>query len=325
MVLYWSHDLYQLDRQERSRLMSESPNNPLDLNGRLLQLLVVVVEEGSITRAAERLGVTQSAVSHLLDKLRTLLNDPLFVKSGRGIVATDRAERLAREARVLLEEMRRFTRVEEFDPSMLQTTYTIAANDFQRDLLLPTLFERLHTQAPGLSLRVINSGVPTVEMLRDEQCQLVISPRPPDASDVLQKRLFESAYRVFFDNACRSAPSSLEEYQSAEHITVSYDPPRQLDIDQLLASRGIKRLFRIRVPGIAGIAPFLRGSQMLTTLPGLLQNNMLRGFESCQVPIDCPPMPMYMIWHMRYRHDPVHSWVRGELESVVGEVLQREN
>lgn len=304
--------------------MSEPPNNPLDLNGRLLQLLVVVMEEGSITRAAERLGVTQSAVSHLLDKLRTLLDDPLFVKSGRGIVATDRAERLAREARVLLEELRRFARVEAFDPARLQTTYTIAANDFQRDLLLPRLFERLCAQAPGLSLRIINSGVPTLEMLRDEQCQLVISPRPPDAGDILQQRLFESAYRVFFDSACREAPRTLDEYQSADHITVAYDPPRQLDIDQNLASRGIERRFLVRVPGIAGIAPFLRGSRLLATLPGLLGNNMLRGFESCRVPVACLPMPMYMIWHMRYRHDPVHSWMRQELEALVPEVLRFE-
>ena len=301
--------------------MNKQANNPLDLNGRLLQLLVVVVEEGSITRAAERLGVTQSAVSHLLDKLRLLLDDPLFVKSGRGIVATDRAERLAREARVLLEEMRRFARVEAFDPASLQTTFTIAANDLQRDLLLPRLFERLHAQAPGLSLRVINSGVPSAEMLRSEQCQLVVSPRPPEAGDILQKRLFAAEYRVFFDGDRREAPDSLEAYRSADHITVTYDPPRQLDIDQLLASRGIERRFLVRVPGIAAIAPFLRNSRMLTTLPGLLGNYMLRDFESCPVPVDCPPMPMYMIWHMRYRHDPVHAWVRDALEAVVEEVL----
>lgn len=303
--------------------MSEHANTHLDLNGRLLQLLVVVEEEGSITRAADRLGVTQSAVSHLLDKLRSLLGDPLFVKSGRGIVATDRAERLAREARVLLEEMHRFARVEDFDPTKLQSTFTIAANDLQRDLLLPRLFERLHTQAPGLSFRVINSGIPTVEMLRDERCQLVISPRPPDATDILQKRLFEAEYRVFFDGTCREAPRSLEAYRAADHITVTYDPPRQLDIDQFLASQGITRLFRVRVPGIAAIAPFLSHSQMLTTLPVLLEHNMLCGFASCEVPVDCPPMPMYMIWHMRYRHDPVHEWLRGEVERLVGEVVER--
>jgi DNA-binding transcriptional LysR family regulator len=222
---------------------------------------------------------------------------------------------------VLLEELHRFTRVERFDPAHLQTSFTIAANDLQRDLLLPRLFERLHAQAPGLSLRVINSGVPSVEMLRDEQCQLVISPRPPDAGDILQKRLFEAEYRVFYDGHCRQAPRNLDEYQSADHITVTYEPLRQLDIDKNLDSRGIKRHFLVRVPGIAAIAPFLRGSQMLTTLPALLSSNMLSDFEHSALPLSCPAMPMYMIWHLRYRHDPVHAWLRSELESLVEEVV----
>jgi DNA-binding transcriptional LysR family regulator len=78
-----------------------------DLDGRLLELLVAVFEEGSITRAAARLGVTQSAVSHLLDKLRGITGDALFVKSGRGIVATVRAEVLAGQAREVLDQLRR--------------------------------------------------------------------------------------------------------------------------------------------------------------------------------------------------------------------------
>ena len=88
-----------------------------DLDGHLLQLLLAVVEEGSITRAAHRLGVTQSAVSHLLDKLRAIVGDPLFVKSGRGIVPTARALALAAQARLLLEDMRRFVTPEQFDPA----------------------------------------------------------------------------------------------------------------------------------------------------------------------------------------------------------------
>ena len=79
-----------------------------DLDGHLLQLLVAVIEEGSITRAAQRLDVTQSAVSHLLDKLRAITGDPLFVRSGRGIVPTARAQALAVQARVLLDGLRSF-------------------------------------------------------------------------------------------------------------------------------------------------------------------------------------------------------------------------
>src|SRR5215207_9937574 len=125
------------------------------LDARLLQLLVAVVEEGSVTGAAARLGVTQSAVSHLLDKLRAITQDPLFVKNGRGIVATARAEEMAPQARELLHALRRFAQPADFDPSRLETTLTIAANDFQRDLLLPRFMARLREQAPGVVLRVI--------------------------------------------------------------------------------------------------------------------------------------------------------------------------
>lgn len=293
----------------------------LDLNGRLLQLLVAVVEEGSITRAAERLGVSQSAVSHLLDRLRLIVGDPICVKSGRGIVATARARALAEDARTLLEQMRGFAQAEAFDPAELERMITIAANDLQRDLLLPALLRRLAGRAPGLSLRVIPSGVPGLEMLRDEHCQLVISPRPPEAADVMQKRLFEDGYRVFYDAAARPAPRDEADYLAAEHLTVLYEPWRRLDIDQVLEAAGLHRRFRVQVPGFAGIPAFLRGSRLLATLPGLLAAGLLRGFASCPVPVACPPLPMYMIWHQRYQHDPVHRWLRGELEAVVPEGL----
>jgi DNA-binding transcriptional LysR family regulator len=85
----------------------------------------------------------------------------------------------------------------------------------------------------------------------------------------------------------------------------------------------VDRRFLVRVPGFSGIPPFLRGSRLLATLPGLLANGQLRGFANCPVPVECPSMPMYMIWHMRYRHDPVHVWLRKELEDLVAQVLAR--
>ncbi len=292
-----------------------------DLDGRLLKLLVAVVEAGSITGAAQRLGVTQSAVSHLLDKLRAITGDPLFVKSGRGIVATARAESLAVQARELLSSMARFAMSGEFDPARWQTTFTVAANDFQRDVLLPPLMARLRTQAPGVALRVIASGIPSLEMLRNEHCQLVISPRPPDGADILQKRLFEDEYRVFYDPAMRSAPASKAAYLAAEHVTVVYEPRRAIDLDQWLAARGMQRNFRVMVPGFAGLPSFIRGSELLASMPGLLQTNLLRGLASTRMPVPCPTLPMYMIWHMRHQHDPAHRWLRGELEALVPSVL----
>jgi DNA-binding transcriptional LysR family regulator len=297
--------------------------DPSQLDGRLLQLLLAVVEEGSITRAAQRLGVTQSAVSHLLDKLRQLTGDPLFVKSGRGITPTARAEALAVQARVLLEEMRRFLAGAGLDLARLETTFTIAANDLQRDLLLPPLLQRLRARAPGLVLRVLPSGVPTPEMLRQGECQLVLSPRPPDAGDILQQRLFEDRFRVFYDAASRAAPRDLDEYLAAEHVTVAYEAKRPLEFDRWLAESGIRRRFAAFVPGFAGIAPFVRGTRRLATAPGLLHADLLRDLVPGVLPFDCPPLPMYMIWHLRYRHDPLHEWVRAELLELAAQAAVR--
>jgi len=292
------------------------------LDGRLLQLLVAVVETGSVTGAATQLGVTQSAVSHLLDKLRAITGDPLFVKSGRGIVATARAEDLAVQAREMLDTMQRFASSGPFDPARWQTTFTVAANDFQRDVLLPPLMARLRALAPGVALRVIPSDIPSLEMLRNAHCQLVISPRPPDGADILQKRLFEDEYRVFFDPTQRKPPTSRAQYLAAQHITVVYEPRRALDLDQWLAARGVQRNFAVMVPGFAGLPSFIRGSQLLATAPGLLHAHLLRDLGCARVPVACPKMPMYMIWHMRHQHDPAHRWLRAELEAVAGPAVQ---
>ena len=288
----------------------------LNLDARLLRLLVAVVDTGSITGAAQRLGVTQSAVSHLLEKLRGITGDVLFAKSGRGIVATARALTLAERARELLGDLERFAQSEDFDPTRWQTTFTIAANDFQRDALLPALMQRLRQQAPGVSLRVIASDVPTPEMLRQQQCQLVISPRPPEGTDIVQKRLFADRYRVFYDAAVRDAPRSRKDYLAAEHVTVLYAPQRPLDLDQHLLGKGIERRFRIMVPGFAGLPAFIRGTDLLATVPGLMREHLMRGLQDAEVPVPCPVMPMYMIWHLRHQQDTAHRWLRRQLEEI---------
>ena len=282
----------------------------LDLDGHALKLLTLVVTHGSVTQAANALGVTQSSVSHQIDRLRVITGDPLFVKSGRGIVATARAQTLAREAQQLLTQLQAFVHMGEFDPRRLAECFTIAANDLQRDLLLPALLARLHQDAPQVTLRVIASDVPSADMLRAQDCQLVISPRPPDATDILHRRLFTDRYRVFYDAQVRAAPRTRNAYETAQHVTVVYQAQRRLDIDNWMAAQNVKRQFVTTLSSFSGIASFIKGTDRLATLPGLLSRGLLQGLADAPVPLKTPDMPMYAIWHVRHQHDPVHSWLR---------------
>jgi DNA-binding transcriptional LysR family regulator len=209
--------------------------------------------------------------------------------------------------------MRAFSQAAGFEPRRLNTCITIAANDLQRDLLLPGLLRRLRMQAPGLSLRVIPSGAPQAALLRDQACDLLITPRPPEATDVLQQRLFEDPYRVFYDPAERQAPLTLDDYLAAEHVSVLYEPRRSLDVDEHLQAMGHRRRFVAWVPGLAALGAMLRGGPWLATAPGLLAQTSLQGLAHSPPPMPLPLLPMYLVWHQRHHRDPAHQWLRSVL------------
>jgi DNA-binding transcriptional LysR family regulator len=291
--------------------------DPLDIDGRLLALLVAVVDTQSITRAADRLGVTQSAVSHGLERLRGLAGEPLVVRSGRGVVATARALALAERARALLAGLQALTDDGVFDPVRFDGCVRIAANPLQRDLLLPALLARLRADAPLVTLRVMPSDVPSAEMLRDARCQLAISPRPPDAADIVHKRLFEDRYVVYFDAAQREAPVDRQAFEAAEHVVVRHLPQRHLAIDDWLDAQGFNRRIAVEVADFAGVRAFVAGSRRIATLPSLLRVGALAGLARATPPFACEPMPMYALWHQRHQDDPMHRWLRASLDAVV--------
>ncbi len=291
----------------------------MDLDGRLLQTFLCVIEVRSVTQAAARLQLTQSAVSHQLERLRAIVGDELFVKSGRGIAPTAHAAALAERAPAVLAGLQQLVEAAHFDPAAMELHLTVAANDLQRDLLLPDFLERVRAVAPGFTMRVIASGAPRAELLRDGPSQLLITPRPPDASDLMHVRLLEDRYAVFFDGSRRAAPTDTEDYLRAEHVTVVHEPHRTLDIDDQLARAGIRRRFVVEVPGFAGIGPFLRGTPRLATLPSLLSRHLLRGFAQAPVPVPCPVMPMYLVWHLRHHDDARHRWLRGQLQACAAQ------
>ena len=288
----------------------------LSLDGHLLQLLVTVTRLQSVSRAAEQLNLTQSAVSHQIERLRRLLGHPLFVKSGRGIVPTAHVQALAVQAQALLDQMQRFSQPATFTPQSLHRTFSIAANDLQRDLLLPALLQRLRAQAPSVSLKVLPSDVPSAEILRGQTVDLVISPRLPDTSDVKHRRLFSDEYRVFYDPAVRRPPRSLKQYLQAEHVAVVHASQQRLDLDVQLSRQGMEREFAVTLSNFGGVPGFILGSDRLATLPGRLRQGLLRGLADAPAPFPTPSMPMYAAWHVRHQDDPVHGWLRNTLFAI---------
>ena len=221
-----------------------------DLDGHALRLFLAVLDTGSVTGAADELSVTQSAVSHALQKLRAIVRDPLFVKSGRGIVATAHAQSLAPRARDLLANMQDFSRGAHFHPATADLSLVIAANDLQRDLLLPGFSLALEGAVRRLSLRIVPSDAPTADILRDGTCDLLITPFPPEGADILQRNLFRDEYVCFYDPACRAPPASKAEYLAARHVTVVYPDRTKLVFDTAMEKAGFSRDFATApVPG----------------------------------------------------------------------------
>lgn len=299
----------------------------LELDGYALRLFLAVLEEGSVTAAATRLGITQSAVSHHVRKLKRVLNDPLFVKSGRGIVATAHALALRERAMALLDTMKEFAQGAVFEPEKARLSLLIAANDFQRDLLLPALFRKLDATTQAVTLRIIPSDLPTTEMLREGRCDLLISPFPPTGSDILQKRLLVDRYVTLYDPRQRGPARTRKDYEAARHITVVYPDNERLGFDKRLAEAGVRRQIAVSVPNFAGVAAFLRGTDMLATLPRLYVDPLLHEFASAPLPgfAGTPKaiseLPMYMAWHRRVQRDPAHVWLRGLMLETAREAL----
>jgi len=299
-----------------ARLQHMNPADTLNLDFRALVTFVTVLDEGSVSRAALHLEVTQSAVSHTLERLRQALGDPLFVKSGRGITPTRYALQIAPQVRQILSDLQSLPAGPPFSPSSAQFTFTIAANDYQRDLLLPGLVQTLRREAPGIHLRVIPAGIPSADMLRQDICDLIISPHAPEATDIMQRGLMADRMVVFYDPSQRQPPRDLSDYLQADHIALSFATGEEPALEISLKAHGLKRRNVVTVSNFSGLAEFLRGTDMLATAPERMSRNLLRDFARVPLPFAHKSFTLLMLWHRRYHNDPAHRWLRNQINAV---------
>lgn len=287
----------------------------LDLNGRMLRLFLVVLEEGSVSKAADRLGIGQSGVSHMLDKLREITGDPLFVRAGRGIIATQRAEQLAEQIRPLIDSLQQLSAPPHFDPATHQGEVSIGAADMQREFLIPPLAKILRQQAPQLDLKIIDSGVFSSDLLRKGHVDLLISPAPPDGTEFIQQKLFEDEWVCFYDPST-APPLTLDQYLSRPHAKVVFKENDKSLIDEILERKGKTRRTALKVGNFSALHRLMIDTDLIISMPRLIEKTFMSSFAVCKLPFKIPPLGFYMAWHVRNSQSPFHQWLRGKIRDI---------
>lgn len=288
----------------------------MNLDGKVLRAFLTILEESSVSKAADRLGVTQSAISHTLSKLRNVLGDPLFVRSGQGLMPTERALSLKEPVQTVLDGMRALTDERPFDPQSEEIEIAIATNDMPRELIFPDLLRA--TRAEGIRLRIdfIASGVPDPDVLRNDRCQLMLTPLPPDGPDILQKRVLRSPLMVFFDKNHHSPPANWESYCESDHIDVRFPDGRSARAVMRGVDQSQIRPPTVTLPHFNAIPSFVKGSTLISTDTALMKQGPLSELDCAPLPFECEPVSIYMVWHQRMANDPAHLWLRNRIEEI---------
>ena len=286
------------------------------IDGRLLETFLVVLRECSVSAAARQLEVSQSTVSHSLARLREFFADPLFVRSGQRLAATELAISLELPVQAALDGIRALQNHRQFNAEHESMQFVIAANDIQRDLIFPQLLREIYNEALDVSFEFIPSGHPTHSMLRDDRCQLALTPFPPDGSDIVQKRILSGQMMCFFDPSIRSAPSDWKDYCESDHVTVRF--PDGGTSRRALSGVNVEEIrpARIAVPNFNALPPFIRGTNLIATEIELMNLLALEGLAMSPLPVASDPVFIYLVWHRRSTSDPGHLWLRKRIERI---------
>ena len=295
----------------------------LSLDGKSLRVFLTIMKVGTITDAADKLGITQSAVSHTVEKLRRIIGDPLFVRAGRSIMPTIYAEQMAEKLERVLVELNDLALTTSFSPAESKIDLVIAANDFQGSLLMPRLYKQVSGKVREFNLRVFKPLIPTAELLREKKCDLAIVGTSPNSSDIIQKPLFNMNTVVFYDQDIRNAPIDMEDYLESVHIGISFLQNFKGGVDDILSTQGQKRKVAISVPNFSHVAGYLKGTEMLATLPALMRLTEMREYSFTPLPFKFLDGKMNMIWHQSYHEDALHRWIRNEILKLVDSLPER--
>lgn len=297
----------------------------LDLN--LLVVLRALLLERSVTRAARRVGLSQPATSHALSRLREALGDPLFVRSGRDLVSTPRAEALRDPLEAALGGLERaLDAPQSFDPGRASRTFTIATNDYSLFVLMPPLLARIARLAPRVDLRVRETGnTPFAELLSGSEFDMAISVIGPTKRPGLRtRRLFSDKFACLVrrDHPRVKKKLTLDLYADLPHAFVAPRGTRGGAVDDALRARGRERRVALLLPNFLVAPHVIARSDLVVTLGERIAKTFADQLplRVLPPPIALPEFEMSLIWHERMDADAGHAWFRGQICEAAEEV-----
>lgn len=288
-----------------------------DLN--LLVTLGVLLETHNVSRAAESLGLSQPAVSHALNRLRDVFDDPLLVRSGRVMVPTPRAESLRAHVQEVLAGVERLLSVDdEFEPSTTSRTFVVATNGFSAQLLIPELNHCLQERAPNANLRVIPLGNENSrDVLSDGEVDVCLVSGSIDRlpESLMMRVLYKDPFVMTVrEGHAFQDPVPLEAFASAPHILVS---PRGDDfgvLDSMLARHGLRRRIALFLPSFSAVSSVLQRTDYVISTPLSIVRmlSQTEGLRQLPMPtaLQMDSGALIVLWHERVHRDAANRWFR---------------
>ncbi len=294
----------------------------LGLTGQTLKTFLTVLEETSVSRAAEQLGVSQSAVSHTLDKLRKIFNDPLFIRIGRRIEPTARAIELRPAVESVLVAIGSLVERRHFDPLVEEMEFTVAANDFPVQLIFPKLLKELSNEGVNIRVRFIPAGIPSASTLSASRYRLLITPTPPNDPNLETACLFASKMAIFYDSKIRKPPRTSDQYATREHIEVEFSNTESsiMALPLAHASKLISPV--VTVPNFGSLTDMISGTDRITTQLDAMKLGLLSDLDVSPLPFKTKPVELLLMWHRRENDDPAHQWFRQRIIETMNSILQ---
>jgi DNA-binding transcriptional LysR family regulator len=282
-----------------------------DLNS--LVTLQVLLEEKHVTHAANKLNLTQSAVSRTLSKLRDAFDDPLLVKSGKHLALTTKAERLKPTITAILQQISNVLEPEAFDPLKHTGTIRLATTDYGTHTLLPKLIPLLAEQAPNVQLSAVDWPTNLLTDLEENNVDLIIGGTKEPPADIFQRVLARDHFQglVRKDHPIPET-ITLDDYLELNHIMISPSGQGSSTVDNLLEKMGHHRKVSVRVPHFFAAIEVLANTDYMILLPSHFIRRYvdLSKFRVVEPPFDIPTMEVSMFWHARMHQDPLHKWFR---------------